>query len=320
MPAQTASPTATPTAAEPTATPSAPGHEKFATGSTARFEHFRVTVKEIKYPTSSTALLKAEVCVMKIAEDSEVDWAQISWDPWAVSAGSDSADAGYVGNPPKHMYPKSGTYDVGECAAGWMPFQIDGDLSTIRYSNSLGETAVWDATDLSIAPTMSSAAPDSQPTTTETETSEPEKAEPTRRAKPDKSGSSTDKRTSKDPRSGDAGAYDSDYADVIAGRIVEDIADLDEYMGDGIAVQPALKMLAKDYEDLTSLGAPPGVDKANYLARVTTLQSFTEDAADVWYDDQMLASTKYEVVRKETVPLLIQLNKVTSTKHKLPSR
>ena len=91
-------------------------------------------------------------------------------------------------------------------------------------------------------------------------------------------------------------------------------------MGDGIAVQPALKMLAKDYEDLTSLGAPPGVDKANYLARVTTLQSFTEDAADVWYDDQMLASTKYEVVRKETVPLLIQLNKVTSTKHKLPSR
>jgi hypothetical protein len=69
-----------------------------------------------------------------------------------VTAGTSAADAGYRGDAPRQLFASDDTYGVGQCAAGWIPFQATGHLDTIRYDNGVGDEAVWDPEHLSDRP------------------------------------------------------------------------------------------------------------------------------------------------------------------------
>jgi hypothetical protein len=159
-PAQTATVTATPlvtvTATPTSSSPSQPTAKGTAVaqsrGSTAAFEHFRVTVERIDYRGGSQALVRAKVCVRSLPPDPQGNRTRISWDPWSTTAGTRAAEPGYQGGAPPQMFPSDRTYSVGECADGWIPFRVDGDLDIIRYANGVGDKAVWDADHLDEKP------------------------------------------------------------------------------------------------------------------------------------------------------------------------
>jgi hypothetical protein len=131
-------------------------------GSSAGFEYFKVTVSQIKYSASTEALVLADVCVRSLPPDPQGNRTRISWDPWSVTSGSRAAEAGYRGAPPKGMFPSDRTYRVGQCASGWIPFVITGELDTVRYANGVGDKAVWDAEHLDQKPTTSHGEPRSR--------------------------------------------------------------------------------------------------------------------------------------------------------------
>jgi hypothetical protein len=120
--------------------------------SSATFEHFKVTVQDIRYKSHSQALVKARVCVRSLPPDPQGNRTRISWDPWSVTAGPRAAKAGYRGDAPARLFPSARTYRVGQCASGWIPFRLRGQLDTIRYANFVGDRAIWDADDLGDKP------------------------------------------------------------------------------------------------------------------------------------------------------------------------
>jgi len=153
--APTVTVTATPTTAP--ASPVASESEKVdgSGGSGATFEHFKVTVIDVDYKDASEALVNAEVCVRSLPADPQGDRTRISWDPWSVTAGTRAAQAGYTGDAPRRLFASDATYAVRECASGWIPFPISGDLDVIRYANGVGDKAVWDADHLGETPVTS---------------------------------------------------------------------------------------------------------------------------------------------------------------------
>ena len=54
-------------------------------------------------------------------------------------------DAGPAHATFKGAFPPDATYRVGQCASGWIPFFTRGTLTTIKYSNGVGDVAIWDA-------------------------------------------------------------------------------------------------------------------------------------------------------------------------------
>ena len=86
------------------------------------------------------------MCVTSLPPDPQGNRTRISWDPWSVTAGTSAAEAGYRGDAPGQMFPSARTYSVGQCASGWIPFCIKGDLDVVRYANGVGDKAVWDVT------------------------------------------------------------------------------------------------------------------------------------------------------------------------------
>ena len=113
--------------------------------------------------------------------------------------------------------------------------------------------------------------------------------------------------------------FDPSYARTVAGYIIEDIGDVDEYMQDGIAVPSALYMLSSSYDRMTDAGVPPGADPAKYMARLTTLSSFAESAGDEYDDSPVEATARYAVIRRETGVVFSVLNSAMGTHFKLPS-
>jgi hypothetical protein len=84
-------------------------------------------------------------------------------------------------------------------------------------------------------------------------------------------------------------------------------------------VDSALSLLSDSYGRLASAGVPPGLDAASYLARVRTLQSFAEQAADEFDEDYPTAgAARYTVVKKETRTLLGQINSALGTHLTVP--
>lgn len=112
--------------------------------------------------------------------------------------------------------------------------------------------------------------------------------------------------------------FDRAYAIDIGNDIVHDIKTVDGRLQDGIAVSSALDLLSDSYGRLLDAGMPPGVNEAKYYARLTTLQSFAEDAADLYVSNPMEGRAKYAVLREQTGPLLDQLNGVMNTSLRLP--
>lgn len=113
-------------------------------------------------------------------------------------------------------------------------------------------------------------------------------------------------------------SFDRDRALNIAGDIIEDIATVDLRLMDGIAVPSALGLLESSFSRLVDLGAPPKVDAAGYCARLKTLESFADQAADEYDSDRMNSEAKYYTVRKETGVLFAQLNAALGTSLRLP--
>lgn len=142
--------TATPTPDSPVTSKSPSVQE--SRGGSATFEHFKVTVSDVDYESASEPLVRAEVCVRSLPPNPQGNRTRISWDPWSVTAGTRASQAGYRGDTPEHMFPSDATYAVGECASGWIPFPIQGDLDIIRYANGVGDRAVWDADHLDRQP------------------------------------------------------------------------------------------------------------------------------------------------------------------------
>jgi hypothetical protein len=140
----------TPNPLSPSSAPSENAAE--ARGSSAAFEHFKVTVEGVEYKSKSQVLVRARVCVQSLPPDPQGNETRVSWDPWSVTAGTRAATAGYRGDAPAQMFASDRTYRVGRCAAGWIPFHIKGDLDIIRYANGVGDKAVWDADDLDKKP------------------------------------------------------------------------------------------------------------------------------------------------------------------------
>ena len=112
--------------------------------------------------------------------------------------------------------------------------------------------------------------------------------------------------------------FDEEWALAKAGDIVEDIGTVDERLSDGIQVDGALNLLSDSYGRLADAGVPPGLDAASYLARVTTLQSFSAQAADGYDVDPTDATAKYLVVREETGVLFKQINGAIGSDLALP--
>lgn len=114
-----------------------------------------MTVNDVQIGPGKQTLVRTEVCVRTLPPDAQGDRTRISWDPWSIRAGGRNVDAALDGNRPKGMFRADGTYGVGDCASGWIPFPTAADLDNITYANGVGDRATWDANRLSKAPTTS---------------------------------------------------------------------------------------------------------------------------------------------------------------------
>ena len=52
----------------------------------------------------------------------------------------------------KGAFPADDIYRVGQCASGWIRFLARGSVTKIKYSNGVGDGAVWDADHLDRKP------------------------------------------------------------------------------------------------------------------------------------------------------------------------
>jgi Tol biopolymer transport system component len=126
--------------------------------------------------------------------------------------------------------------------------------------------------------------------------------------------------TSKKFKIANAAPFEREWAVQAAGWILKDIATVDERMLDGIGVPGALQTLSDAYLYLLKAGFPPGVDQAQYYARLVTLSEFAAQAADEYRDWPTDASARYEVVRGQTGILLAIINSALGTGYALPPR
>lgn len=119
-----------------------------------------------------------------------------------------------------------------------------------------------------------------------------------------------------------ASTFDDEYARIIAGRIVRDVTTADERMLDrpDIRGDSAMAFLSKDMGNLEEAGLPDVKDQAHYVALVRTLGQFYDKAEWQLMENQITeAAATYTVAREATSELLIILNPVLGTKHKLPA-
>jgi hypothetical protein len=118
-----------------------------ALGETATFQNFEVTVTQVSsYVDRSTA--RARVCVRKLPLDPTGQTTRVSIDPWAIAVGGRTLAARKPAEPSPSDYPVETFLRVGECVQGWIEFPAvpEGSrLRSVRYVNSLGDRAEWDA-------------------------------------------------------------------------------------------------------------------------------------------------------------------------------
>lgn len=114
----------------------------------ATFEHFTVELQEDSGDgpevPEGKAVLPVEVCLVKALDDG--DTARISLDPWSLEDSSGSVQRPQVPGSYEPAFPTEGTYSVGECASGYLTFDLvtdSVDWVNLVYSNGLGDRAVW---------------------------------------------------------------------------------------------------------------------------------------------------------------------------------
>lgn len=135
----------------PAPTPTVPtlGHEYSKSG---RYADARITALSYEtdvYPSEregyETAALEARVCIDKLTAEFGGDAMSISWQPWTLrfdggfiieSAGSYLSD-----QMPGPMYPIGRQIREGECARGWIPFEVPEDSAPQRVTYMPGSGA-----------------------------------------------------------------------------------------------------------------------------------------------------------------------------------
>jgi hypothetical protein len=143
QPTKGASPTSSPSR---TAVPTKPVVNPI--GTSTRFANFVVTVSQTKWNEALGLLVEAEACVVKLPPNSTGETARIGWDLWTVttSAGTVQPELPSAAQPPQDLFPKDGSYQVHECATGWIPFpgvRSPVAFTKINYGNELGNRATW---------------------------------------------------------------------------------------------------------------------------------------------------------------------------------
>jgi hypothetical protein len=113
--------------------------------------------------------------------------------------------------------------------------------------------------------------------------------------------------------------FDKAYAIAKWKDVLDDIATVDERLGDGIAVDSALSLLADSYGRVASAGTPANLDEAKYQATLITLEKFANKASNNFGFGNLLdGSAQYAVLRANTAPVLRDFNRAVGTRLKLP--
>ena len=91
-------------------------------GQSGTFEYQRVTVSDVRFDAAYGHVVKAEVCVLKLATSAPK--AKLSWAAWWVedSSGKTYQPMWLDASTPSGIHPETGRYAVGECARGLIPF------------------------------------------------------------------------------------------------------------------------------------------------------------------------------------------------------
>jgi hypothetical protein len=100
--------------------------------------------------------------------------------------------------------------------------------------------------------------------------------------------------------------------------LVGDIKIVDQCLADEVDVNSALALLSRSYGRLAETGVPPGIDRSDYVLRLTTLQTLTIRAAEVYDDDRTQALAHYSAARSETGVLFEELNVALGSDLSLP--
>lgn len=115
------------------------------------------------------------------------------------------------------------------------------------------------------------------------------------------------------------GPFNRTIADQTYASIVTDIGILDGQFASKASPALRLDVLAKQFGTLYTIGVPPGLDGPSYLARVRTLEMFAAAAAQESLTEPPRAAERYQVVRRETALLLLQVNGALGTAYTLPT-
>lgn len=114
--------------------------------------------------------------------------------------------------------------------------------------------------------------------------------------------------------------FDAEWTKDLGGRIVRDVKTIDKRLNDGVDVGMAYDNLARSFQTLAEdAGVPPGQDSATYISRLTTMQTFIEDASDLEYDQPMTSVAKYYVVREKIPTVLTSINTATGSDLSIPA-
>jgi hypothetical protein len=95
-------------------------------------------------PDMQGALLRT--CIVKLGEGE--DSTTLGWDPWTMRDDDDGRypNNGYSGGSlPTPVYPNGDeTYNVGDCAKGWIFFSAGkAKITRLQYQNDAGDKASW---------------------------------------------------------------------------------------------------------------------------------------------------------------------------------
>lgn len=274
------------TAAITTASKAPPPKNSFSFAGTgkATFEYFTVDLGPATIKENGVGAFHAEVCVLKPADPNPDGTTRVSTNPWGVVNNS-GVTLTVRSSSLSPGYPDVSRLNVGDCVTGWLEPTEASDIMTVTYANSMGETATW-----SLTGTTASGAPVE----------------------------------SVAPQVVNTSAYDLDWAKQILAWVVDDIERADEYVLDGLSAHLAMDSLAEDMERLRELGAPPGVDDAQYFALTNTLVEFYGKAYQQLYPDPSTfdlidGAATYAVARQGTQDLLDLVAPALGVSHVLPA-
>lgn len=110
------------------------------------FENFDVTMSDTDRDESRFAV-KVRVCVTSLPKGTSGETTRLSREPWTLitAKGKVKADKATATGSWEHLFPVEGTYAVGECADGWLPFAVAKGVkvTNVTYQNSLGDAVSW---------------------------------------------------------------------------------------------------------------------------------------------------------------------------------